>query len=105
MAQHGAATAAKDPWAAYLRMEKLEHAATIIKTARELAGADGHGIRTLTPEQVEELRAGYGKGKLSSKKDAAAVAAPSAQLTPAASDNALVERIAAEVLRHLKPTS
>src|SRR5476651_1006556 len=40
LAQHGAATAGPDPWAAYLRMEKLEHTAVIVKAARELAASD-----------------------------------------------------------------
>ena len=96
MAQHGAATVAKDPWAAYLRMEKLEHFAGIVKTARELAAGAGQKIITLSDEQVNDLRAGYGKGKL---KSAAAVA--TASVSGSGSD-AIVERIAAEVLARLQ---
>jgi L-fuculose-phosphate aldolase len=96
MAQHGAATVAKDPWAAYLRMEKLEHFATIVKTARELAASEGQKIRTLSDEQVNELRAGYGKGKIKS----ASAGAVSIATTESGSD-AIVERIAAEVLARL----
>ena len=89
MAQHGAATGGKDPWAAYLRMEKLEHAAIIIKTARELAASEGKSIRTLSEQQVRELRAGYGKGKLSGG-------------TESNDETAIVERIAKEVLNRMR---
>src|SRR6185295_8552027 len=40
LSQHGAVTVGADPWAAYLRMEKLEYLASVLKHARELAGAD-----------------------------------------------------------------
>ena len=43
-------------------MEKLEHAATILKAARELAGSE-EAIRRLTPAQVEDLMRTYAKGK------------------------------------------
>ncbi|MBI4349367.1 MAG: class II aldolase/adducin family protein [Elusimicrobia bacterium] len=62
LAQHGAVTLGGDPWSAYLLMEKLEHAATILKAARELAGSE-EAIRRLTPAQVAELMATYGKAK------------------------------------------
>ncbi len=90
MAQHGAATGAKDPWSAYLRMEKLEHFATIVKTARELAASAGQEIRTLSDAQVDALRAGYGKGKLKSSSVPTEV-----------SSDAMVERIAAAVLARM----
>lgn len=54
LAQHGAVAVAKDPWAAYLLMEKLENLAVIVKAARELAGAGK--IRRLTAREVRELR-------------------------------------------------
>lgn len=60
LAQHGAVTLGSDPWTAYLVMEKLEHAATILKAARELAGSEA-GIKRLTPEQVADLMKTYAK--------------------------------------------
>jgi L-fuculose-phosphate aldolase len=87
MAQHGAATGGKDPWAAYLRMEKLEHAAVILKAARELAASEGVQMRTLNDQQVRDLRAGYGKGKLSRDGNV---------------EDAIVARIASEVLSRLR---
>jgi L-fuculose-phosphate aldolase len=90
LAQHGAVALGKDPWRAYLRMEKLEHMAGIIKNARELAGAQA--IKILTPEQADELRRLYGKGLLK----------PQAEKTaPLDVNDALVARIAAEVLGRL----
>lgn len=59
LGQHGAVTVGSDPWTAFLLMEKLEHAATILKAARELAGS-ADGVRTLTPAQVAELLRTYG---------------------------------------------
>ena len=56
--QHGAVAAAKDPWAAYLLMEKLEHFAMIVKAARELA-PEGK-IKHLSAREVQDLRQ-YGK--------------------------------------------
>ena len=85
LARHGAVTLGADPWSAYLRMEKLEHAATILKCARELAGG-AEGIKRLTPEQAGELVRSYGKGRRAK--------APGA-------DEALVERIAEAVLRRM----
>lgn len=61
LAQHGAVTVGRDPWTAYLFMEKLEHAATILKAARELAGSE-QAIRRLTPAQVEDLMKTYAAG-------------------------------------------
>lgn len=58
--QHGALTLGKDPWEAYLLMEKVEHAATILKAARDLAGSDA-GVKALTPQQVEDLLKSYRK--------------------------------------------
>ena len=52
--QHGAVAVAKDPWAAYLLMEKLENFAMILKAARELA-PDGK-IRRLSAREVMDLR-------------------------------------------------
>jgi L-fuculose-phosphate aldolase len=53
LSQHGIAAVGKNPWAAYLQMEKLEHFAFILKTAMELSGGK---IRRLTAEQIRELR-------------------------------------------------
>lgn len=66
LAQHGAVTLGSDPWSAYLRMEKLEQAAKIIKAAFELAGS-ALGIRRLTPSQVKDLVRVYGKGRADPK--------------------------------------
>lgn len=60
LGQHGAVTVGADPWTAYLFMEKLEHAATIIKAAHELAGSE-EGIRRLTPSQIADLMRTYSK--------------------------------------------
>ena len=62
LAQHGAVTAGPDPWTAYLYMEKLEHAATILKAARELAGS-AEGIKRLTTAEVADLMANYARKK------------------------------------------
>ncbi len=61
LAQHGAVALGKDPWAAYLRMEKLEHFAGILKAALELAGNNERKLKRLTAQQLKELLAGYGK--------------------------------------------
>ena len=98
MAQHGAATVAKDPWAAFLRMDKLEHFATIVKTARELAASEGQSVRTLNDQQVDALRAGYGKGKLKS----AGSSSVAGTADSGGSENQMVERIAAAVLAQLQ---
>lgn len=60
--QHGAVTVGADPWNAYLLMEKVEHAAVVVKAARELAGSDA-GLKRLTPEQVADLLKSYKYGK------------------------------------------
>jgi L-fuculose-phosphate aldolase len=60
LVQHGALTLGRDPWEAYLLMEKVEHAAVILKAARELAGS-ADGVKTLTPQQVEDLLKSYRK--------------------------------------------
>jgi L-fuculose-phosphate aldolase len=53
LSQHGIVAVGKEPWAAYLQMEKLEHFALILKTAMELSGGK---IRRLTAGQIRELR-------------------------------------------------
>ena len=58
--QHGALTLGKDPWEAYLLMEKVEHAAGILKAAFELAGS-AEGVKKLTPAQVADLLKSYRK--------------------------------------------
>ena len=58
LSRHGAVSVGRDPWAAFLRMEKLEQLALIVKAARELAGSD-EAVRRLTPEQVADLRRTY----------------------------------------------
>ena len=78
---HGAVAVAKDPWGAYLRMEKLEYFASIIEHAPDLNGAEQ--IRRLSDDQIGELKSGYGKGR---RNDA-----------EPASDR-LVERIVGEIL-------
>ncbi len=62
LGQHGAVTVGPDPWSAYLLIEKLEQAASILKAARELAGS-AEGVKKLTPEQVKDLIGSYGKKK------------------------------------------
>lgn len=86
LCQHGAVTVGKDPWAAYLRMEKLEQFATILKTAFELTGGDERAIKRLDSAQIEDLMASYGKGKRS---------------VPLEATDAIVERIAAAVMQRL----
>jgi len=84
LSQHGAVTVGPDPWAAYLRMEKLEYFAAVLKHAYDLAGNEG--IRRLNAAQVEELKLSYGKGKRS---------------TDSSNDEELVERIVKAVLEKL----
>ncbi|MDX6770273.1 MAG: class II aldolase/adducin family protein, partial [Elusimicrobiota bacterium] len=60
LAQHGALTLGKDPWEAYLLMEKVEHAAVILKAARDLAGSE-QAVKSLTPQQVADLLKSYRK--------------------------------------------
>ena len=87
LSQHGAVSVGPDPWSAYLRMEKLEYLACVLKSARELSGVDG--IRRLNAEQVDELTRSYGKGRLANKPDCA-------------EDEQLVDRIVKEVLSKLQ---
>ena len=60
LANHGVVTYGKDPYDAYFKMEKVEHAAHITFVARLLGGE-----KALSSEQVEKLRAisqsAYGK--------------------------------------------
>lgn len=59
--RHGAVTAGQDPWDAYFRMEKLEHAAQILFKIHLL----GQVPPPLTPPQIERLiacRTAYGPG-------------------------------------------
>lgn len=60
LANHGAVTFGPDLYDAYFKMEKVEHAAHITFVATQLGG-----VRTLSEEQVEKLRAvsveSYGK--------------------------------------------
>jgi len=67
LAQHGAVSVGKDPWAAYLRMDKLEQLALIVKTAFDLCG-DLRAIKRLTPEQIEDLNLHYGSAKFEARK-------------------------------------
>lgn len=60
LAQHGVVTVGGDVWNAYLLMEKVEHLALTLKAAMDLAGS-AQGVKRLTPEQVAELKATYGK--------------------------------------------
>lgn len=62
LGQHGSVTVGLDPWTAFLLTEKLEHAATILKAARELAGS-AEGVKRLSPAQVQELLRTYGPRK------------------------------------------
>ena len=88
LCRHGAVAVAKDPWGAYLRMEKLEYFASIIKHAHDLNGSEN--IRRLDDDQIDELKSGYGKGQRNA-------AAP-------VSDE-LVERIVGEILAKLKSSA
>jgi L-fuculose-phosphate aldolase len=93
LAQHGAVAIGKEPWAAYLRMEKLEQFATILKASRELAALEATTVRTLNEQQIDDLMESYGKGKR--KRE------------PVRDDTVgarMVERIAAEVLNRLAKT-
>ena len=93
LAQHGAVTLGPDPWSAYLRMEKLEHAATILKAACELACGEAN-VKRLGKGQTEELLRLYGKG-------ARAIATEDRSDGATESDEALVKRVAHEVLKRL----
>jgi L-fuculose-phosphate aldolase len=88
LTRHGAVTVGKDPWAAYLRMEKLEYLATILKSGLELHGGRDQ-IARLDRAETVELLASYGKK-------------PAQPETGAENDSALVETIVQEVLRTLK---
>lgn len=61
LAQHGAVAVAQNPWAAWLRMEKLEQLAVILKTAHDLCGGDEKRIKRLSPAEAEQVRTQYGK--------------------------------------------
>jgi len=50
LAHHGSLTVADSVWNAYLKLESLEHGATILHRAEQLGGA-----KTIPPEQVEKL--------------------------------------------------
>jgi len=64
LAQRGAVAFGADPWDAYLKMEKLEHAATVLKHACELAELpDKPNVKVLDMKQVRELLELYGKDK------------------------------------------
>ena len=101
LCQHGAVTLGKDPWGAYLRMEKLEQFATILKSAFELSGGDVSSIKRLNGAQVDDLLASYGKGKRSAKFAGGGGAGTGGD---SADSDAIVERIAAEVLQRLGRT-
>jgi len=104
LAQHGAVTLGHDPWGAYLRMEKLEHFARILKSARELAGGDA-GVRRLDAGQVDALVESYGKGALKKSAGALPEKLPHANAEEnAAQADALVARIAAEVINRMRRT-
>lgn len=51
LAHHGSLTVADDVWTAYLRLESLEHAATILYRAEQLGGAK----QAILAEDVEKL--------------------------------------------------
>ncbi|MCZ7645016.1 MAG: class II aldolase/adducin family protein [Planctomycetota bacterium] len=91
LAQHGAVTLGPDPWRAYLRMEKLEHAAGILKASVELAGSES-AVKRLTRAQVSELIRSYGDPKLLKRY----------ALGEEGGDESIVERIAEEVLKRLR---
>lgn len=50
LANHGVVTYGKDPWDAFYKMEKVEHAASVIFVARMLGGE-----KTLTESQLQKL--------------------------------------------------
>lgn len=51
LAHHGSLTVANNLWDAYLKLESLEHGATILHRAEQLGGVKS----TIPPEQVEKL--------------------------------------------------
>lgn len=51
LAHHGSLTVASDLWTAYLRLESLEHAATILYRAEQLGGA----TQAILADDVEKL--------------------------------------------------
>ncbi len=91
LAQHGAVALGSTPWNAYLRMEKLEQAATILKSSAELAGS-AEAVRRLTPAQTKDLILHYGDAKLLGR-----YGLDSNRET----ETDLVERVAAAVLKRL----
>ncbi len=48
--RHGALTAGTDPWSAYYKMEKVEHASQIVYLASQLGN-----VRTMTAEEIDRL--------------------------------------------------
>lgn len=91
LAQHGAVALGRDPWQAFLRLEKLEHAATIIKYSCELAGSD-QGVKRLDPEEVESLVRNYGRGRSNTQQGDEADE----------DETQLIEAVTREVLRRLQ---
>jgi L-fuculose-phosphate aldolase len=86
LSQHGAVAVGRDPWAAFLRMEKLEYLASIIKHARDLhAGSDR--IRRLEAGEIEQLKRSYKPNEL--------------RTGDAASMDDLVEKIVQQVLQKI----
>ena len=64
LARHGSVTLGADPWEAYLRMEKLEHAATILKHACEITQLPAKPrVKVFNVAQVRELLELYGEKK------------------------------------------
>jgi L-fuculose-phosphate aldolase len=91
LARHGAVALGRDPWQAFLRLEKLEHAATIIKCSCELAGSE-QGIKRLSPEEIESLVRDYGRGRANQRPNAGSEE----------DETQLVEAVTREVLRRLQ---
>lgn len=50
LAHHGSLTVAENLWDAYLKLESLEHGATILHRAEQLGG-----VKTIAPHQLEKL--------------------------------------------------
>jgi L-fuculose-phosphate aldolase len=56
LSQHGVVAVGADPWAAYLRLEKVEYLAQVLKHALELASGDARQIQRLNARQIAPLK-------------------------------------------------
>ncbi len=97
MDRHGALTVGKDVWDAYYKMEKIEHAAETLLTARLLGE-----VRTLSPDEIEKLQAVREAYGISTKAyPCASQTCTCGGSSPTPQPSPEIERIVAETLRLL----